>query len=152
MPARIFMDPNPVTLKLSNTIRDAAQMLMEHRYRTIPVVDDDGRFMGIVSVNCLLHLALPKAATMRKGLDTMPYVTTSLDKLRDELKKVIDKPVTICLREEIKVVHPDTSTVETLLTLYKTRKSLPVVNKETSRLEGVISYFDVGSKIMEEGF
>ncbi len=152
MPARIFMETKPVTLHPSDTIRDAAQSLMEHRYRTLPVVDDDGRFLGIISVNCLLHLVLPKAATMRRGLETMPYVTTSLDKLRNELKKVIDQPVTICLGEEVKVVHPDTSTVETLLTLYKTRKSLPVVDKETGRLEGVISYFDVGSKIMEEDF
>ena len=150
MPARLFMQSNPVTLDPEDTIGDAAQMLMEHRYRTLPVVDEDGRYLGTVSVNCLLHLVLPKAATISKGLETMPYVTTSLESLREALKKVIDKPVTICLNEKIKVVHPETSTVETLLTLYNTRKSLPVVDKETGRLVGMISYFDVGSKIMEE--
>ena len=48
-------------------------------------------------------------------------------------------------------VSPDTPILETLLTLYKTRASLPVVDPETGILVGVISYFDVGEKIMAAG-
>jgi CBS domain-containing protein len=48
-------------------------------------------------------------------------------------------------------VSPDTALLETLLILYKTRASLPVVDPETGKLLGVISYFDVGEKILSAG-
>jgi hypothetical protein len=76
-----------------------------------------------------------------------------LDDLRARLKKYLDKPITLCLKENnVAVVHPDTPTVATLLTLYKTRSNLPVVEKDTGRLLGTISYYNVGAKIMGEGF
>ena len=88
----------------------------------------------------------------RHRLETMPYVNTTLEDLRRRLKKAIDFPVTTCLNENVTVVHPDTPIVETLLTIYNSRKNLPVVERDTGRLAGMISYYDVGSKIMEEGF
>jgi hypothetical protein len=38
--------------------------------------------------------------------------------------------------------------VETLLLLYRTRISIPVVAPGTGKLVGMISYFDVGEKIL----
>jgi CBS-domain-containing membrane protein len=149
------MNPNPTVLHSSDTMGKAAQQIMKARYRSLPVVDENGRFLGTVTVNCLLYLVLPKVATMQKKrdrLETMPYVSTTLEDLRRRLKKAIDYPVTICLKENVTVVHPDTPIVETLLTIYNTRKNLPVVEKDTGRLAGMISYYDVGTKIMEEGF
>ena len=149
------MDPNPTVLQSTDTIGTAAQQIMKVRYRSLPVVDDNFRFVGTVTVNCLLYLVLPKVATMQKKrdrLETMPYVSTTLEDLRRRLKKAIDYPVSICLKENVTVVHPDTPIVETLLTMWNIRKNLPVVEKGTGRLVGMISYFDVGAKIMEEGF
>ena len=153
MTASLFMDSNPAVLHASDTIGTAAQQIMKVRYRSLPVIDDNRRFLGTVTVNCLLYLVLPKVATMQKKrdrLETMPYVSTTLEDLRRRLKKAIDYPVTICLKDNVTVVHPDTPIVETLLTMYNTRKNLPVVERSTGRLAGMISYYDVGSKIMEE--
>ena len=152
MTAELFMDSNPVVLRSTDKITTAAQQIMTHRYRSLPVVDNEDRFLGLLTVNCLLYLVLPKAATMAKGLDSMPYVRYGLDDLRDRLRGVLEQPVTICLKEDVMVVHPDTPTVETLLILYRARTGVPVVNKDTGRLVGVVSYYDVGAKIMEEGF
>jgi len=121
---------------------------MAHRYRSLPVVDDQGRYLGIVGVNCMLRLVLPKAVVMDKGLANVPYMSTALDELRTRLRNVVDEPVTTCLDTEVTTVDPDTPTLDTLLTLYRTKTSLPVVEKETGRLVGVISYFDVGRKVM----
>jgi len=49
------------------------------------------------------------------------------------------------------VVHPDTPIVETLLTLYKARTNLPVVDRDNGRLVGTISYYGIGAKIMGDG-
>lgn len=155
MTAKLFMNSNPTTLRPTDTIGIAAAKIMEEHLRCLPVVDENGRFLGVISVSCLLFLVLPKIATMQQEkypLDSMPYVTSSMDDLRRRLKKAIDYPITICLKEGVKVVHPDTPIVETLLTLYKTKANLPVVERESGRLAGMISYYDVGDEIMKEAF
>jgi len=142
------MDPDPTVLRDTDTIEAAAERIMAHRYRSLPVVDDQGRYLGIIGVNCMLRLVLPKAAVMDKGLTNVPYMSTALDELRARLRNVVDEPVTTCLDTKATTVDPETSTLDTLLTLYRTKTALPVVEKATGRLVGVISYFDVGKKIM----
>jgi len=149
--AKLFMDPAPSVLRDTDTIGAAAEQIMAHRYRSLPVVDDQGRYLGIVGVNGMLRLVLPRAAVVDKGLTNVQYVSTTLDRVRAKLRDVADEPVTICLETDIPAVHPDTPILETLLTLYRTKAALPVVEEGTGRLVGVISYFDVGSRVMEQG-
>lgn len=153
MTAKQFMNPDPVIIRTSDTIAYGAKRIMEKQRRDLPVVDEEGRFKGMLTVDCLLYLVLPKAATMKQGLDVLPFVEDSLDDLRKRLKKYLDKPVSICIKEEnVVIVHPDTPTVATLLTLYQAKANLPVVEKDTGLLVGTISYYNVGAKIMAEGF
>jgi CBS-domain-containing membrane protein len=150
MTARLVMDPYPSVLHKDETIAKGVELLMEHRYRNIPVVDDRGCYQGIFGVNCLLRLVLPKAVLLERGLTTVPFVSDSLRDLRIRLKEVEDKPVTFCITHNVPVVAPDTPLVETLLTLYRTHTSLPVVDPDSGCLLGVISYWDVGAKILEQ--
>ncbi len=148
--AEQLMNRHPVVLRDTDTIGTAAEQIMSHRFRSLPVVDQEGRFLGILGVSCMLRLVLPKAATLKKGLTGLPYLSNSLEDLRDRLNGVIDQPVTVCLDPDVPVVHPDTPMLETLLTLYRTKTALGVVEEKTRRLLGVISYFDVGERIMAE--
>jgi len=149
MTARLCMNPNPVFLRTSDTVARGAELIMAKQRRSLPVVDEEDRFAGMFTANCLLYLVLPKVATMEQGLDTLPYVQYSLDDLRENLNKYLDMPVTLCLKkEDVAVVHPDMPIVETLLTLYKAKTNLPVVDRDSGRLEGTISYYGVGAMIM----
>ena len=153
MTAKLFMKPNPVIIRTTDTIAQGAKQVMAEHRRELPVVDDEGRFQGMLTVDCLLYLVLPKAATMDRGLDALPFVQSSLDDLRERLKKYMDKPISLCLKKKkVAVVYPDTPMLETLLILYQNRTNLPVIEKNTRKLIGTISYYDVGAKIMEEGF
>ena len=151
MTASLLMNPAPEVLLHTARIDEAAERIMAHRFRSFPVVDDEGRYLGIVGVNGMLRLVLPKAAVVEKGLKGLPYMTTTLDELKAKLREVADQPVTICLEKDVPAVHPDTPMLETLLKLYQTKTALAVVEQETNRLVGVISYFDVGRKVMENG-
>lgn len=146
-----IMDPNPSVLHPTDKIREGVRLIMKHRYRRLPVVDDDGRFVGVFGVSELLRLVMPKAVIMEKGLETAPYVRDTLSDLHRRLKKVEDEPVSLCMHEEMTRISPDTPLLETLLTLYKTRTSLPVVEAETGKLVGVISYFDVCEHMLAAG-
>jgi CBS-domain-containing membrane protein len=143
------MDPNPTVLYSTDQISTAMQYIMEHRYRNLPVVDNNRRFQGIVGINCLLRLALPKAVIMEYGLDSGPFIKESLADLRRRFEAVKNESISICLERELTVVRPDTPLLETLLILYRTRASLPVVEPQTHRLAGMISYWDASQKILE---
>ena len=148
MTAAFIMDPNPTVLKPTDTIRTAAGYIMKHRYRNLPVVDDEGRYLGVFGVNCLLRLVLPKAAIMEQGLTDVSFVQDTLADLHDRMQEVENEPISVCMGAEIATVPPDEPLVETLLLLYRTRNSVPVVDPETGKLLGMISYWDVGAKIL----
>jgi len=59
MRARDIMTPHPVTVGTDVSAREAAAMLEEHRITSMPVVDDDGQVIGIVSEVDLLRERLP---------------------------------------------------------------------------------------------
>ncbi len=149
--ATLFMDAEPTVLRDTDTIRTAAEEIMAHRYRSLPVVNNQGKYLGTVGVNGMLRLVLPKAAIMKDGLTNIPYVPDTLANLRGRLATAIDQPVTLCMETDRAIVYTDTPLLETLLTLYRTKAALPVLEKGSQRLAGVISYFDVGRKIMEQG-
>ena len=148
MTAESVMDPNPTVLKPTDTIKTAADYIMQNRYRSLPVVDEEGHYIGVFGVNCLLRLVLPKAVMMESGLENVGFIQESLHDLHERLHEVEDKPITTCLTKDITTVTPNTPLVETLLLLYRTRISIPVVAPGTGKLMGMISYFDVGEKIL----
>lgn len=148
MTARLVMDPNPPILRPTDRIKTAAEVIMQGRYRRLPVVEADGRYIGMFGVNCLLGMVLPKAIFMQHGelLSHIPRET--LSELHQRFKNVEEQPVTLCEFEEEPVVYPDTPLIQTLFTLYNNRTNLPVVDRDSGRLEGLISYWDVGAAIL----
>jgi CBS domain-containing protein len=148
--ASAVMDPHPSVLHADETITKAVAIIMEHRYRNLPVVDSDGRYLGVFGINCLIRLILPQAALMERGLESLSFVSDTLHDLRRRLGEHMDDPVRVCMGEEVRVVRPDTPLIETLLILYRTRTSLPVVDPDSGLLVGMISYWDVGERILAQ--
>jgi len=57
MQARDVMVSPVITVKSSATVQDVAKILLEKRISAVPVVDDQGKLVGIVSEGDLLHRA-----------------------------------------------------------------------------------------------
>src|SRR5688500_11007765 len=51
---RDLMTPDVVTVRPATPIKDAARLLVEHRISGMPVVDDGGQIVGVVSEGDLL--------------------------------------------------------------------------------------------------
>ena len=148
MNATTIMDPNPTVVKPTDMIKTAIGYIMDNRYRNLPVVDDDGHYLGSFGVTCLLKNVLPKAALMKHGLDSLPFVQETLADLHNRVREIENKPVAMCMTTDAETVSPDTPLVESLLILYRARNSLPVVDTDSGKLLGVISYWDAGEKIL----
>jgi CBS-domain-containing membrane protein len=151
MNASEVMDPNPTTLKPDDTIECAAKYIMKHRYRNLPVVDENSCYIGMFGVNCLLKLVIPKAVFLPKGLENVSFIHESFEDLFNRFAEVKDQPISICINKEIQSVTPDTPLTETMLQLYKTRSSIPVVEEGSCKLLGMISYWDIGENILAAG-
>ena len=150
MTCTLIMSPNPVTLKTDDTVSKAANLLFKHHFRSIPVIDSDGKMVGQFSVHGLLGLMVPKIATMDKGLPRMPWVSDHIKDLQRRLKDCEDQPVEKYADKDYIVLHPDTPLTRTVLGLYHCHDNLPVIDPETDRLVGIISYWDVVSHLLTE--
>ncbi len=147
MTATAVMNTQPVVLKVTDTVAMAASHIMRRRFRNLQVVDEEGRHVGVFGIGCLLRLSLPRAVTLEHGLDSAPYVSDTLDQMSSRLMAVAGDPVSKYMDTHVRVVHPDTLLMETLLMLYQTRSSLAVVERESGKLVGVISYWEVLQKV-----
>ncbi|MCP5421131.1 MAG: CBS domain-containing protein [Gammaproteobacteria bacterium] len=150
MTAQTIMTSQPVVLKETDTVGTAVESILSHHLRHMPVVDHDGRYVGIFGIYSLLRLTLPKALTLEQGLESVPFFQAGLEELREHLHEQWNSSVVSCLRQDIPVLHPDTSLLDTVLTLLRARIALPVVDKTTGRLEGMISSWSALEKIVGE--
>lgn len=148
MTARLVMDPEPPVLRPTDLIRTAADVIMSGRYRRLPVVGADGRYLGMFGVNCLLGMVLPKAITMEDGGDLAHIPRDTLSDLHRRFREFENEAITVCNMEEAVIVRPDTPLIQTLFILYQSRSNLPVVDPDSGRLEGLVSYWDVGAAIL----
>jgi len=151
MKASAVMDPNPTTLKPTDSIQHAAGFIMQYRYRNLPVVDENFCYLGMFGVNCLLKQVIPKAVLMDRGLKNVSFIHESFEDLYERFNEVRHHPISICMNNEILPVSPDTPLIEILLQLYETRSSIPVVEPGSCKLLGMISYWDVGEKVIRAG-
>lgn len=60
---RDYMTSNPVSVTPEASIEEATQNMLEHGFRHLPVVDDDQRLVGMVSIRDLaragIHIPVP---------------------------------------------------------------------------------------------
>jgi CBS domain-containing protein len=150
MTARTLMNPDPMTLRPSDTVAVAAARILEHHLRHLPVVDEQGRYLGTFSIYSLLKLTLPQAVLDKHGLDNVSFVTEHVSDLARRLGGRRDEPVQNWLNVH-EVAHPNTPAMEImLLMLHGRTTSVPVVDKESGRLEGIVSFWDVLEKLTGE--
>lgn len=152
MTAQTIMNPNPVALRSMDTVGTAAQYMLAHHLRHLPVVDEEGRYLGIFGIFSLLQLTMPKAVMVNGGLEDVSFLSGGLPELRGRLQEHADELVIDSLRQDVPTVSPDTPLIETVLLLLRTRMALPVVIEETGRLVGTISSWEALNRIAgEEG-
>lgn len=153
----IIMTPDPLTISPDMKASDALKEMYHAQYRSMPVVDAEGRFVGLFSIYRLIELLLPRAAMAREGsLDDLSFVHESMDHLLERLQELADLPVSELLekKKRLSVCKPNTSLTEMLLLLHEGHTSLPVVvvKGKHKRLVGIVSHWDVLSKLATQLF
>ena len=133
MRVRERMSSNPVTIGVDTGITEALRVMRERQVRRLPVLNDAGRLMGIVSEKDLLY-ASPSPATSL-SIYEMHYVLSRLK-------------VSEVMTAEVITVAPDTL-LEEAATIMVDNKigGLPVV--QDGKLVGIITETDVFKVFLE---
>lgn len=157
MTVESIMSVSLVTLKPTDTVRYALQLMREQFVQNLPVVKDDGTFVGLFGVRQVVHLLLPKAAQIEYGLEDLSFMPDELGEFYHRLQEVGEQPVSDYLEpgEDLLFCNPTTSLPEVLELLHLSFfRSLPVivVEEDGNRLLGMVSAWDVMEKLVTNVF
>ena len=125
--------------------------MLEHRVSDLPIVDASGKLVGMFKLDRLLAGLLPPAALLGYGVPDLAFVSGDLDTLRRKMRKLDAAKVRDFAVTPDHVVHPDTAPVEIVLQLYRGANNLPVVDRDSGRLVGMVPARDVLAALHAKG-
>ena len=141
---RGIMETTPVTVSPETSVEDVVGTLREHELPGVPVVDGDGRCVGIGTKADLVlpddqgDLHLPHYINLFGGT----VFLEPLGRFEQRLRKAFASNAADMMTSEPDTVAPDTSVQEAALLIHRSgHNRLPVV--EDGRLVGVVTRLDV---------
>ena len=150
MTTKKIMTSHVVTLQPSDKVADALALMRKHHVRNLPVVDDNGAFLGLFGVRRLSRLLLPRAAVdlSRYNVADLSFLPDEVVQMSERWREVAREPVERFLEKEKKLLFctPDTSFPQLLELLEQSKdSSLPVIVLEgdARKLVGMVSAWDV---------
>lgn len=119
------MTPNPVTVAATAPLPVAAELMARRRLKRLPVVDERGTLVGIVS-----RLDLLRTATVGFG---------SKDPVPREMGLSGDQPLSRVMRRDVPTVHPDSPLPEVFQAVISTRLNRALVVDSERRPVGLVT-------------
>lgn len=143
--AKDIMTKDVITVKTDTTIEELARTLMKNQISGVPVVDDKGKVVGVVTENDLIsknsRLHIP---TILRLFDA--YIPLGTSRLETDIKRMTATTVNDICSKEVITIDSEAS-LEYIATLITERKIhlLPVLKE--GKLVGII-----GKKDLIKGF
>jgi CBS domain-containing protein len=135
MKARDIMVFPVVTVTPNSSVRDLTETLLKNQISGVPVVDDQGRLVGIVSEGDLLHRS--EAETERGRGRWLPPMTAD-ETLAAEYIKAHSRKVADIMVRQVVTADPDTPLDEIASLMEENSiKRVPIVSN--GRLVGIVS-------------
>lgn len=139
MKAHEFMRRDLTSVETDSTVREVIYLMEQSGLSSLPVVDDEGVLVGIISEKDLIRAALPRYLEMLHSASFLP----NLNQLARRLKEMADEPVSKYMHRDVVLVRPDDEDLQIADTLLRHElKQVPVVDDE-GHLVGVIRRIDL---------
>lgn len=140
-----YMKRNVISIQASATIREAAAIFVKHHIGLLPVVDEDNKPVGVVSLRDLLSLELPDFVNFIADLDFV-HDFGAVETTRPPAE-VLNRPVETLIKPVIPVEETAGLLRAYALMLQHDLHDIPVVSKE-GKLVGIASRVDLGTAIL----
>lgn len=154
------MVENQCILRPTDTVSTAFRLMRTKGVRFLPVVAEDGTYVGVFTSPTLIKLLLPRAITIQmsgkdsKSLSNLGFYNVDEETFHDSLAEEKDEPVINHLSDpdNIPLVAPDTSVMEGVLLLHKHKRHVILVDPDSNRFIGVLSINSVLKKMFDENY
>jgi len=137
-----LMTRAPETLSPKATLAEAARKILETRYGGFPVVDEEGRLLGLLQVEELL----PRPENVPfSDVEALQLFGEWVDEgtLQEIYRRYQSTPVEAVMLKEIPRVHPEDPLGKALQVLLTTEvRHLPVVDQE-DKVVGILTRSDI---------
>jgi CBS domain-containing protein len=141
------MKRDVVVVHASTSIRQAAALLVDRKVGTLPVVDEAGMLVGILSITDIAHLFLPDVISLIDDIDFVKDFGAIRKPAPRDLKQAETLDVADVMMQPVSV-EEDCSMLRALSTMEKHYlRDLPVVTKG-GHLVGIASRVDIGQAIL----
>lgn len=136
------------TIHPDESVAAAFNVIKRSRARFLPVVDENGKYVGVFTAPTLLKLILPKAATIGMGsgslrvpLDNLGFMSLSESDFDARLEQLKTEKVADNLSNpaNIPVTSPDTPVMEGIFLIHKFKRHVILVDPKTKRFVGTVS-------------
>jgi CBS domain-containing protein len=145
-----LMTRAPEILRPKATLEEAARKILETRYGGFPVVDEEGRLLGLLQVEELL----PRPENVPfSDVEALQLFGEWVDEgtLQEIYRRYQSTPVEAVMLKEIPRVHPEDPLGKALQVLLTTEvRHLPVVDRE-NRVVGILTRSDFLKLIFGRG-
>lgn len=136
------------TLYENAPLHKAVSIITSKRLAALPVVNEQGVFVGIIGVNGLLEMLLPKAvrSALAKNDDTIPslsFMDDNMDELRGRLANLSDATVGSLAKRDVPVIYPDSPVMEAVLLLLRGEDDVAMIERETHKFICMVSALDL---------
>lgn len=157
---RDVMPSHQITLKPDDTVSKAFNLMRANGMRFLPVVAEDGTYVGVFTSPTLIKLLLPRAITIQmsgkdsKGLSNLGFYNIDEQDFHQSLKDIKDEKVINHLSDpdNIPVTSPDTAVMEGILLLHKYKRHVILVEPETNQFVGVVSINSALKNIFDKDY
>lgn len=143
-----IMTREPKSVREDETIGRAAQDILSNRYINLPVVDAKGRLVGLFGIYDLLGLLVPRVAVIGNLLPNLRFMSDDLGELHKKFASLKNSPVRRAVNREAASVYPDTPVVEALRLFCRNHMTIPVVERGSGKLVGMVSYWDAAAAVI----
>lgn len=145
------MTTDVVTFAPDDTVEAAARVMIEKQIGGAPVVDPDGRLVGLLSDDDLIvsesRLHVPTVVTVLGAYLELP---SSVDRFESELRKAVGAKVADVMTADPPVCSEDDTVEQVATTMHEHAISrLPVVRE--GRVVGIVSRGDIVRSIIRPG-
>ncbi|MEY6433085.1 CBS domain-containing protein [Thioalkalicoccus limnaeus] len=138
-----FMSPDPCCVTPDTPIQEVARLLVQQRINGVPVIDDQGRLVGIVTSGDLTHRLADERIEEREAWWKESYYRSPVrDASNNGPNRTSGRTAgEVMTRKPVTLTPDDDMTVAARMFLEHRVQALPVT--EDDRLVGLVSRFDL---------
>ena len=144
MQVKDLMTKNVITVKPTDTVNQVADLLFEHHFTGVPVVDDSGKLLGTISERDFIasdsKIYLP---TYIKLLTELDFIKHDEKRLSPAVQNILDATAQDIMNSEPVTIDPE-KTIAELAEFFGEKRvnPIPVVDHD-GKMVGIVSRSDL---------